>query len=146
MSYNARLNPRSFSSEPIGSVATDGSSATLPIFSPSAAGQVIAARFINGNTATVASGTTAGSALNVYVYKTASSTDSQVASAALGAVATLATATLTMSTSTALTRFTDGSVYCCDVIGGAGNDNSNAGARIQIDVMYAQAATDDATP
>jgi hypothetical protein len=146
MGYNARLAPRGARTTEFASVATDGSSLNV-LFSPSLSGQVLAARFINGPTATVASGTTAGSALNVYVYKTASNTAaSAVASAALGAVGTLATATLTMSTSTALTRFTDGAVYCAELIGGAGNNNSNAGAKVELFFEYAHAADDDATP
>lgn len=144
MGYNARLNPRSHRTTEFGSVATD-SSALNVVFSPSASGQIIAARFINGPTATVASGTTAGSALNVYVYKTASNTGSRVASAALPAVATLATATLTMSTSTALTRFANGAVYCAELVGGAGNNADNTGAKVEVHYMYAEAATDDAT-
>lgn len=145
MGYNARLNPRQIQTGSFGSVATDGSALQV-LFSPSASGQVVGARFVNGNTATVASGTTAGSAMNVYVYKTASATGSRVASAALGAVGLLGTGTLTLSTSTTLTRFSNGAVYCAELVGGAGNDNSNAGAAVVIDVMYADASADDATP
>lgn len=146
MGYNARLNARQITTGSFASVATDSSSLQV-LFSPTLAGQIISARFVNGATATVASGTTAGSALNVYVYKTASDTAaSAVASARLGAVGTLATSTLTMSTSTALTRFSNGNVYCAELIGGAGNDNSNAGAMVQVSVMYGHARDDTATP
>lgn len=145
MGFNARLAPKRAHAV-FGSVATDGSSLAV-LFSAERAGQMLTARFVNGAAATVASGTTAGSALNVYVYKTGSSTSaSVVASKALGAVATLATATLTMSTSTALTRFSAGDVYCAELIGGAGNDNSTAGAHVQVHYMYSWTFPDTATP
>lgn len=145
MGYNPRANPFIATGTPYASVATDASSVNV-LFSPLQSGQILGARFVNGAAATVASGTTAGSALNVYVYKTASSTDSQVASARLGAVATLATSALTMSTATALTRFDAGAVYLSELVGGAGNDNSTAGARVQVAYMYAHTRTDTATP
>jgi hypothetical protein len=85
--------------------------------------------------------------MNVYVFKTASDTAaSAVGSARLAEVATMATSTLTMSTSTALTRFTDGDVYMAEIRGGAGNDRNNAGACVQVAYMYAQTRTDTATP
>lgn len=145
MGYNPRLNPLSALTATFGSVATNSSSLGV-CFSAERAGQIIGARFINGATSSVASGTTAGSSMNVYVYKTASDTAaSAVGSARLAQVATLATSTLTMSTSTALTRFAAGAVYCAELIGGAGNNRNNAGARVQVDFMYAHAADDDAT-
>ena len=145
MGYNARNNPLTARTGTFASVATNSSS-MQPVFSPAGAGQIINARFINGATSSVASGTTAGSAMNVYVYKTASDTAaSAVASARLAVVATLGTATLTMGTSTALTRFTDGDVYAAELIGGAGNNRNNAGATVQVAYMYAHAATDDTT-
>lgn len=145
MGYNARLNPLTTVTGSFASVATNGSALQV-LFSPNGSGQVILGRFINGATSSVASGTTAGSAMNVYVYKTASDTAaSAVGSARLAQVATLATADLTMSTSTALTRFTNGDVYCAEVMGGAGNNRNNAGACVQLDYMYAHAASDDAT-
>lgn len=145
MGYNARLNP-AVRKTAFASVASDSSTLQV-LFSPSLSGQILNARFINGATSSVASGTTAGSAVNVYVYKTASSTTaSNVASARLAAVATLATATLTMSTSTALTRFSNGDVYCGEIIGGAVQDPLQAGACIQIAYCYGQARDDTATP
>lgn len=144
MGYNARLNPKSAVTGSFASVATNSSSLQVA-FSAERAGQIIGARFINGVTSSVASGTTAASALNVYVYKTASSTTaSNVASVALAQVATLATSALTMATSTALTRFAAGAVYCAELIGGAGNNRNNAGAVVQVDYMYAEAASDSA--
>ena len=145
MGYNARLNPHSANTGSFASIATNSSALKL-LFSAERAGQIIGARFINGATSSVASGTTAGSAMNVYVYKTASDTAaSNVASAALGQVATLGTGVLTMSTSTALTRFAAGAVYCAEIIGGAGNNRNNGGCIVQVDFMYAHAADDDAT-
>lgn len=145
MGYNPRLNPKSAMTGTYASIATNSSSLQVA-FAAAGAGQIISARFINGVTSSVASGTTAASAMNVYVYKTASDTAaSAVGSARLAQVATLATADLTMSTSTALTRFTAGDVYCAEVFGGAGNNRNNAGAVVQVDFMYAHAATDDAT-
>lgn len=144
MGFNPRANPHTQKAQ-FASVATNASS-NLPVVCPAGAGQILGARFVNGATSSVASGTTAGSAVNVYVYKTASSTDSQVASARLGQVATLATATLTMSTSSALTQFSNGDVYLAEFVGGAGNNRDNAGCFIQVSFMYAHTRTDTATP
>lgn len=145
MGYNARLNPQ-IAAVNIGSVATDAVAAPA-LFAAAQAGQILNARLVNGNAATIASGTTAGSALNIYVCKNASDTAaSAVASVACGAVAVLATATLTMSTSTSLTRFSAGDVYGAVVVGGAGNDNSTDGAVIEVSYMYGWARPDTATP
>lgn len=145
MGFNARLAPKRAHAV-FGSVATDGSSLAV-LFSAERSGQMLGARFVNGVAATVASGTTAGSSLNVYVYKTASDTAaSALGSARLGAVATLATATLTLSTATNLTRFDAGAVYCAELIGGAGNDNSTAGAHVQVHYMYGWTFPNTATP
>lgn len=145
MGYNARLNPMSVESATFASIATNSSS-YVPLFAAERAGQVLGAIFWNGTTSSVASGTTAASAMNVYVYKTASNTDSIVASAALAQVATLGTQALTLSTNTALTRFAAGGLLLGEVQGGAGNNRNNAGAKIVLRYMYAYAADDDATP
>jgi hypothetical protein len=147
LGYNARQNPQSISTGSFASIATNGS-AHQALFSPTAAGQIIAGRFVNGATSSVASGTTAGSSMNVYVLKgeiASASTASTVCSRRLPSVATFATATLTMSTSTAVTRFSAGDVYIAHVYGGVGNDRNNAGCIVQVDYMYAHAATDDTT-
>ena len=141
MGFNARINPQSAMTASFASIATNAS-ATNVLFSPEQSGQIIGGRFINGATSSVASGTTAASAMNVYVMKTAIDTAaSVVCSERLGQVATLGTATLTMSTSTALTRFTNGAVYLAQVYGGAGNNRNNAGAIVQVDFMYAHSLT-----
>ena len=145
MGYNARLNPKSAKTGAFASVATTGSE-IRQLFAAERAGQILGAIFWNGSTSSVASGTTAGSAMNAYVYKTASGTASQVASARLAEVATLATQVLTNSTSTALTRFAAGAIYLGELIGGAGNNRNNVGAEIHLRYMYAEAASDDATP
>jgi hypothetical protein len=145
MGYNARLNPMTAVTN-FGSVATD-SSALHAVFTPHFAGQVVGVRLVNGATAAIASGTTAGSALNVYVMKNASDTAaSAISSSALGSVATLATVNLTMSTSTSLQRFSAGDVYCAQLVGGVGNDADNSGAIVQISYMYAWSQSGTATP
>lgn len=137
MGYNSRLHPFvARDGNGFGSVATDGSE-NIAIFSPWASGQVLGARFVNGTTSTVASGTTAGSSLNLYVYKNASNAASIVASVRAGAVATYGTLALTLSTSTALQRFVNGDVLIAEAVGGAGNDTSQAGAFIEVSYMYA---------
>ena len=145
MGYNARLNVLTADTDAFASVATN-SSAIQQIFAAERAGQVVSAIFWNGSTSSVASGTTAGSAMNVYVYKTASSTTASVAaSGALAVVATLGTQALTMSTATALTRFAAGDLYLAELIGGAGNNRNNAGAQVILRYMYGH-STDSATP
>ena len=145
MGYNARLHPYVVATN-FGSIATGGSALNV-LFNPNRGGMVIGARFVNGATSSVASGTTAGSALNVYVYKTASDTSaSAVASARLGEVATLATAAVGLATSTALTRFSAGDVYCAELSNGAGNERDNDGCVVQIAYMYAFSLEGTATP
>lgn len=148
MGFNARLHPQTAGCTPsFGSVATDGSEIQT-LFAAERAGQVLGAIFWNGTANSVASGTTAGSAVNVYVYKTASAAGSRVASARLAAVATLATQALTLSTATGLTRFSEGNVYLSEVVGGAGmtTDGNTLGSKIILRYMYAEATDDDATP
>ena len=143
MGFNPRLAPK-MAKMTFGSVATDGSSAGA-LFCPERAGQLLGARFVNSGTASVVSGTTAASALNVYVHKNAMS-GSIAASARLGEVATFATATLTLATSTSLQRFSAGDVYVAELVGGAGNDASQAAAIVQIHYMYGWSFPDTTTP
>lgn len=138
MPFNARLDPRQAATGTFASVATNGSANQIIRWVPIASGAFINARFVNGTTSSVASGTTAGSAMNVYVYKTAIDTAaSVVASARLAQVATLATQAMTLSTSTTFNRFSGGEQYIAEVYGGAGNARDNAGAYIVLDYMYA---------
>ena len=142
MGYNARLNPMSQTTSSFASIATNGS-ANQVIFSPVGSGQIVGARFINGATSSVASGTTAGSSMNVYVLKNevaSASTASIAASRRLPEVATLATATLNLTTATGtanVARFVNGDVYVAHIYGGVGNNRNNAGAAVQVDYMYA---------
>lgn len=146
MAYNTRLHPQHRATGTFASIATNGSSAQFFQWTPTGAGQIFAARFVNGSTSSVASGTTAGSAMNVYVHKNAIDTAaSAVASGRLAEVATLGTQALSVSTSTSLTRFSGGEQYIGQVFGGAGNNRNNAGAYIQIDFMYGQAGEQGGT-
>lgn len=151
MGYNARLNPPSAVTGSFASIATNGSAHQV-IFSPVASGQIVGAKFINGATSSVASGTTAGSSMNVYVLRNevaTASTASIMASSRLGQVATLATATLTMGTATGtsnLQRFVNGDVYVAHVIGGVGNNRNNAGCVVQVDYVYGHSLDGSATP
>lgn len=136
--YNPRLMPLHKATGTFASIATNGSSAQFIQWTPIGSGQIFAARFVNGTTSSVASGTTAGSAMNVYVHKNAIDTAaSAVGKVALAEVATLGTQNLSMSTSTTLTRFSGGEQYIGQIFGGAGNNRNNAGCYIQIDFMYA---------
>lgn len=149
MGYNARLHPQTADTKQgFASVATDASE-IQPLFAAERAGQVLSAIYWHGTTgSSIGSGTTAASAVNLYVYKTASAAGSRVASVRCGEVATLATVALTMSTSTALTRFAAGNIYLAELVGGAGmtSDASTLGSRIILRYMYAEATDDDATP
>lgn len=147
MGFNPRLYPLSAESATFGSVATN-SSARIPFFVAKAAGQVLGASIVNGTTASVASGTTAGSAVNVYLTKTSTATGSRIASfnGSGTDIATQASQALTMSTSTALTRFSAGDLFFAEVVGGAANNASNAGLFVQLDYIYGHAVSDSATP
>ncbi len=151
MGYNARLNPQSQATGSFASIATNSSSHQV-IFSPVGSGQIVGARFINGATSSVASGTTAASAMNVYVLKNevaSASTASIVASSRLGVVATLATATLAMGTATGtanVQRFVNGDVYVAHIYGGIGNNRNNAGCVVQVDYVYGHSLDGSATP
>lgn len=145
MGYNARLNPMQAVTN-FGSVATDGSACNT-LFNACFPGQILGARFVNGATSSVASGTDAGSSLNVYIFKNASDTSaSVVASSRLAQVATLATINLTLATSTSLQRFSAGDSYFGALLNGAGNDANNAGAILQVSYMYGWSFPDTATP
>ena len=151
MGYNARLNPPSAVTGSFASIATNGSAHQI-LFSPVGSGQIVGARFINGATSSVASGTTAGSSMNVYVLKNeiaSASTASIVAASRLAQVATLATATLTMGTATGTSnvqRFVNGDVYVAHIYGGVGNNRNNAGAVVQVDYIYGHSLDGSATP
>lgn len=150
MGYNARLNPQSQTTGSFASIATN-SSAHQVIFSPVGSGQIVGARFINGATSSVASGTTAASAMNVYVLKNeiaSASTASILGSRRLPEVATLATATLTLNTSTSTNtqRFVNGDVYVAHIYGGAGNNRNNAGCSVQVDYIYGYSLEGSLTP
>lgn len=144
MGFNAKNHPVNIRTATIGSIATNGSSNVPLTWTPTRSGQIIGVRFVNGTTASVASGTTAASALNGYLYKTTPNSGSIVASARFGVVATKATALMTLATSTALSRFTGGEYYELEIDGGAGNNASNAGAYVEIDIIYGH-QQDDAT-
>ena len=145
MGYNARLNPHTAAVH-FGSVATDAT-ASPALFTAAFPGQVLGARLVNGVTASVASGTTAGSSVNVYITKNASDTSaSLLCSSRLAAVATLATVNLTIATSTSIQRFSAGDTYGAHFVGGAENNADNSGLMMQISYMYAWSFPDTATP
>jgi hypothetical protein len=145
MGYNARLHPHHAVSV-FGSVATDAT-ASPTLFSAAFPGQILGARLVNGATASVASGTTAGSSLNVYVTKNASDTSaSALCASRLAAVATLATINLALATSTSLQRFSAGDTYGAHLVGGAGNDADNSGLIVQLSYMYGWSFPDTASP
>ena len=147
MGFNARLNPLSVISDAQGSCATN-SSARIPFFIAKAAGQVLSASALNGTTAAVTSGTTAGSSVYLYLCKTSTATGSRIASfnGSGTSIATQASQALTMSTSTALTRFAAGDIFFFEFVGGAADNADNSGLRLQMDYMYGYGVDDSATP
>lgn len=143
-----RLSPKRLQSATIGSIATNSSS-YFPVTGPLAfAGEVIAAYLQNSTTNAVTSGTTTGSSVAVNLYKNASSAGSVIATfnGSGTTVATLASAVLATSgtTGTVNGRFAAGDILIGEVVGGAANAASNAGAFIVVDVMYGY--QDGATP
>ena len=146
MGFNPRLNPVSVVSPEMASCATN-SSARIPFFIAPLAGQVIAASALNGTTTSIVSGTTAGSSVYLYLCKNGTSTGSRIASynGSGTTIATQASQALTMSTATAITRFSAGDTLFFEFVGGAANNASNAGLKLQVDLMYAYGPDDSAT-
>lgn len=140
MPENDALNLKRLISATIGSIATN-SSAYFSVGGPmAAAGEVYAAYFVNGTTASATSGTTTGSSASVVLYKNASSAGSIIATfnGSGTSVATLGTARLVTSgtAGSANGLFSAGDLLIAEVDGGAANNASNAGAYIAIDVAY----------
>lgn len=133
-----RLGPRTILSPAFGSVATNGSSTLLAWVAP-AAGQITGARIVNNSAgSTIASGTTAGSAVTISLYKTASAAASLVASfnGSGTTVASLNTAALIVNTATAANqRFVAGDLFLVEYTGGAANNVSNAGCAVSIEFI-----------
>ena len=147
MGFNPRLGPHQVQSVGIGSIATN-SSVVHPVFVAKAAGQILGATFLNSDENTLTSGSTAGSSVYLYLYKTASATASRVATwnGSGTSVATQATQALTMSTSTSLTRFSAGDGFFVELVGGAANNASNADCIIVVDFIYGHAVADSTSP
>lgn len=140
MPENDALNLKRIQSATIGSIATNASS-YFPIGGPmAAAGEVYAAYFQNGTTSSATSGTTTGSSASVVLYKNASAAGSVIATfnGSGTNVATLGTATLLTSGTTGTTngRFAAGDILIGEVVGGAANNGSQAGAFIVVDIAY----------
>jgi len=145
MGFNPRLNPVTVVSPEMASCATN-SSARIPFFIAPRAGQIIAARAINGTTTSIVSGTTTGSSVDLYLCKNSTATGSRIASfnGSGTTVATQGTAALIMSTSTALSRLAAGDILFFEFVGVANNNASNAGLKLQVDLMYAYGPDDSA--
>jgi len=127
---------QTFRSATIGSVATD-SSTYFPIVRVPAFAQIMNARFINGTVSSATSGTSGSTGIIVNLYKNAYGTASLIGSfnGSGTAVATLASATLVTS-STANARCNAGDLLIGEVVGGADNNGSQAGAFIEVDFLY----------
>lgn len=130
------LSPFTIRAATFGSVATNGSS-YLPAVRAAAAGQVLDAWIVNGTTTSIVSGTTAGSAVTITLYKNASNAASIISSfnGSGTTVATLGSASLVTS-STANGRFAAGDLLIAEFTGGAANNASNAGCFVQVDLAY----------
>lgn len=145
MSLNERVTPRTQDVNFAASVATNAS-AIMPGMVFPAAGAVVGAYILNSATSAITSGTTAGSAVTITLYKNGSDSGSIVASfnGSGTTVATQATQALTLSTSTALLRFNTGDTILGEFKGGAANNASNAGMKVVI--HYILGLVDGATP
>ena len=96
---------------------------------------IVGAVIANSTTNTVTSGTTAGSAASITIYKTASNSGSTVASfgGSGTSIATMATQAMTLSTATAQLRVgTGGAIYNVELVGGVANNASNAGLSVML--------------
>lgn len=131
-----RLAVRVIRSGTIGSIATDSSS-YFPMWRCPATAQILSSYFINGTTSSATSGTTAGSSIAVNLYKNASSAGSVIASFSGSGtnVATLGSASL-ITSSTVNARLAAGDLLIAEVVGGAANNGSQAGAFIEINFIY----------
>jgi hypothetical protein len=146
MPENDALRRVTVRSATIGSIATDASS-YFPITGPQPhAGEVIAAYFQNGTTSSATSGTTTGSSASIVVYKNASNAASVIATfnGSGTNVATLAAGTLLKSGTAGTTnsRFAAGDRLIGEVKGGAANNGSQAGAFIEVALVYGYADGD----
>ncbi len=121
----------------IASIATNGSS-YFPITGPMRqVGSVTGAYFQNGTTSSATSGTTVASSASFVLYKNASNAAS-IISTFNGSgtnVATLASAVL-ISSSAANALLGVGDQVIGEVRGGAGNNGSQAGAFISVNIVY----------
>ena len=147
MGYNPRLDPLQAQSALSASVATDGS-LLLPLFVAKEDGQILGATFLNSDTTDMASGSTAGSSVYLWFYKTASNASSRVATwnGSGTSVVKEATQALTMSTSTDLTRFSAGDAFSWEFKGGVANDTSQLDAVLVVDFIYGHAVADSTSP
>ena len=118
------------------SVATN-SSAINPLGRVPFIAQVLAVRAINSAVTSVVSGTTAGSAVTLTLYKNASNAASIIASFN-GSGTTIATqATQAMAFSgTVNYRLAAGDVLLAEFLGGVANNASNAGLIVEMDYVY----------
>ena len=131
-----RLTPRTIRSHTFASVATDSSS-YAPFHRQPSAGQVVAARFMNATAGSATSGTTAGSAIAVNLYKNASSAGSLIATFSGSGTAVSTLASVTMATSgTTNARLAAGDLLIAEFVGGVANDQSNAGCYVEVDIVY----------
>ena len=145
MGLNERLAPKTILSGTWGSVATDSSAmagGAAPVFFVApVAGEVVGARLINGTTTSIVSGTTTASAASIILYANASGTASRIATYN-GSGTTVATSGVTPliisgTTGTTNARLASGSALLAEFIGGAANNASNAGARVEVDFIPA---------
>mgnify|MGYP001605289905 CR=1 FL=1 len=145
MGLNERLAPYTANSGTWGSVATNSSAmagGAAPVFFVApVAGEVVGARLVNGTTTSIDSGTTLASGASAILYANASGTASRIATwnSSGTVVATNGRAELTISGTTGTTnaRLASGSALLAELLGGAANNNSNAGAHVEVDFMAA---------
>lgn len=139
MGFNPRLTPLTAQAQFPGSIATNASE-IHPFFVAERAGQIVggSGTIITTGVQAVTSGTTAGSSVYIHIYKTASATASCLGSfnGSGTTIATQSSRTFSLGTSTTLHQFAAGDMYFAMFTGGAANNVSNAGLKVQMNYMY----------
>lgn len=136
MSFN-RLNPQTAHYGPGLAIASNGSLAKTPFFTPQAACEVISAQFVNGGRTSIASATAGGtSAVSVVLYKNASGTASRVATITNdGTAIGSATTAMTVTSTTSLKKLAAGDSLWIEV-----NQDTNSASALAVgwfvDVTY----------
>jgi hypothetical protein len=113
MPITERLGPQVIPGGPLGSVASNGTSSLLPVFTAPVAGQLVGARFV--------ASATLSTNWSLNLYKTASNTASRIATTgSQAALAAHTAATITLNGTDANKRLAAGDVVILEVVNQGG--------------------------